>query len=177
VTATEPALTAPSLSFLPTLFREPRRPWLVLPIAYLLTISGSLLIASLIGLLIENAEQPDFKFLAGSGFTAVFVLAIATPLLETLILAATTSILLKFVKPSLAILLSSAGWAVAHSLQAPIWGLVIFWPFIIFTTLYVVWKKRSLAWGLFMPYAAHFLQNLLPSIGIGYPHLIPGIAS
>jgi hypothetical protein len=165
----------PALPFLPTILRQPRRPLLAIAVSYLLSIGGSLLIAAIVSLLAANAASPDFSWLAGSGFTALFVLAIATPLLETLILAATTSILLRFVRPAHAILLSSFGWALAHSYQAPVWGLVIWWPFIIFTTLYVVWKRRSLAWGLFMPYAVHLLQNLIPAIGIGYPQLVPAI--
>ena len=175
MTAASPARQSPDLAFLPALIREPRRAYFVIPVAYLLSITGSLLIAAVVSLLAADAASPDFAWLAGSGFTAIFVLAIATPLLETLILAATTSILLRFVRPGHAILLSSFGWALAHSLQAPIWGLVIFWPFIIFTTLYVVWKRRSLAWGLFMPYIVHLLQNLIPAIGIGYPDLVPAI--
>lgn len=102
----------------------------------------------------------------------VVSLSILSPLVETLILAGTTSLLLRWMAPKSAVLLSSFGWALAHSYQAPIWGLVIWWPFIIFTTLYVVWKQRSLAWGLLMPFAVHALQNLLPAIAIGYPDLI-----
>ena len=161
------------LSWLPAILRRPQRPWLVIPTAYLLSIVGSLAIAALIGLVLTATKGPDFSWLRGSGFTAVFVLSIATPVVETLLLAGTTSILLHFVRPSHAILLSSLGWAVAHSYQAPVWGLVIWWPFLIFTTLYVVWKQRSLMWGLLMPYAVHLLQNLLPAIALGYPGLVP----
>ena len=160
-----------TLSWLPAIIREPRRPWLAIILGYLMSIAGSLAIAAAISLLAAEARGPDFGWLSGSGFTAVLILSIITPLFETLILAGITSILLRFVRPTYAILLSSFGWAIAHSLQAPIWGLVIWWPFLIFTTLYVVWKQRSLAWGIFIPYAVHLLQNLLPAIAIGYPGL------
>jgi hypothetical protein len=101
-------------------------------------------------------------------------LAVATPLVETLILAATSSLLLRFLRAEYAIILSSLGWGIAHSYQAPIWGLVIFWPFLIFTTLYVVWKQRSVMAGILMAWAAHFLHNLLSSVAIAFPGVLPG---
>lgn len=169
----EPAKPSLDLQFLPAAVREPRRPVVTILIAWLLSIGGSLLIASLLSLVLTDAKAPDFGELKGGGFFAIFILVIATPLLETLILAATSTILLRFVPPPWAILLSALGWALAHSYQAPVWGLVICWPFIIFTTLYVVWKQRSLWWGILMPWVVHALQNLFPAIAIGYPGLIP----
>jgi hypothetical protein len=168
VTSAEPARLSPALSFLPRPLREPRRPWLAILTGYLLSITGSLALAGLISLVTTEAQGPNFGWLKGSGIIAILVLAILSPLLETLILVATTGIMLRFVRPAYAILLSSLGWAIAHSYQAPIWGLVIWWPFIIFTTLFVVWKQRSLAWGIAMPFIVHMLQNLLPAIMIGY---------
>jgi hypothetical protein len=161
------------LKFLPAPLREPRRAWLVLPLCLVLTLAGAAAIASVLNLLLPKLDQPDFSAFVGKRFLAVFALAVATPLVETLILAATCSILLRFVRAELAILISSFGWAIAHSYQAPVWGLVIFWPFIIFSTLYVVWKQRSLTLGILMPFAAHFLHNLYPSILIGFPGLLP----
>jgi hypothetical protein len=152
---------------------SPRRPLLTIFIAYLLSIAGSLLLATIIGSIVPDAETPNFGWLMGRGLFTIAVLSGIVPLIETLILAATTSLLLLFVRPTHAILLSSLGWAIAHSYQAPIWGLVIFWPFIIFTTLYVVWKQRSIVWGVFMAFAVHALQNLIPAIMIGYPGLLP----
>ena len=168
-----PVRQASDLSFLPALVREPRRPLPTILICWLLAIGGALLIATLVRTIVADAESPDFGWLIGKGFFTIFILAIATPLIETLILAVTTSILLRFVKPQFAILISSLGWALAHSSDTPVWGLVIFWPFIIFTTLYVVWKQRSLAWGIAMPWAVHAMQNLFPAIAIAYPGLLP----
>jgi hypothetical protein len=145
----------------------------VLPLCLLMTLAGAAAIAAVLALLFPRGEQPDFGIFVGKGLMAVFALAVATPFVETLILAATCSLLLRFVRPELAVLVSSFGWAVAHSFQAPVWGLVIFWPFVIFSTLYVVWKQRSLLWGISMPFAAHFLHNLYPSLLIGFPGLMP----
>ena len=163
------------LRFLPAPVREPRRVWLVLPLCVMLTFLGAAAIAALLNLALPKLDQPDFAAFLGKGYFTVVAVAIVTPLVETLILAVTCSILLRFLRPEMAILISAFGWAIAHSYQAPIWGLVIFWPFIVFSTLYVVWKQRSLTLGILMPWAAHFLHNLYPSILLGFPGLVPSI--
>jgi uncharacterized protein (DUF983 family) len=63
-----------------------------------------------------------------------------------------------------AILISAAAWGAAHSLAAPAWGLVIWWPFLIFSTLFVVWRERGFLAGASVAAAAHALQNLGPAI-------------
>ena len=176
-TAQQPArlLDDSFLKFLPAPLREPRRAWLVLPICWLLSIAGAAAVASILSLLLPKLEEPDFSFFVGKGWFTVLAIAVATPLVETLILAGTSSVLLRFVRPEYAIILSSLGWGIAHSYQAPIWGLVIFWPFIIFTTLYVVWKQKSVMAGILMAWAAHFLHNVLSSVAIGFPGLLPAL--
>ena len=152
---------------------EPERPALTILIAFALSLGGSLALAALIGALLPEAQAPDFSWYLGKGMFTVVVLALITPAIETLILAGIASTLLRWMRPVHAVLLSSLGWALAHSTSAPIWGLVIWWPFLIFATLYLVWKKRSLWWGLFIPFAIHALQNLPMAVAIGYPGLLP----
>jgi hypothetical protein len=79
-------------------------------------------------------------------------------------MAGVLAVLLRFLSPTAAVVASSAGWAVAHSLAAPAWGLVIWWPFLIFSILYVTWRQRSLAAALAVPAMVHGLQNLLPAL-------------
>jgi hypothetical protein len=74
------------------------------------------------------------------------------------------ALLLRFVPPTAAVLLSALAWGIAHSVAAPAWGLVIWWPFVVFSTLFVTWRQRSLALALVVPACAHALQNLLPSL-------------
>jgi hypothetical protein len=62
------------------------------------------------------------------------------------------------------VIASAAAWGVLHSIAAPVWGLVIWWPFLIFSTLFVVWRGRSLALAFVVPMLAHGLQNLLPAL-------------
>ena len=70
-----------------------------------------------------------------SGATALFLLVVFAPVVETLIMGGVLLILLRLVSPAVAVILSSLGWGIAHSMGAPTWGLVIWWPFLIFSTL------------------------------------------
>ena len=102
------------------------------------------------------------------GLGALLLLVVFAPVLETLIMAGFLSLLLRFMPPAAAILVSAAGWGIAHSLQALGWGLVIWWPFLIFSTLYVVWRQRGFWVGVGVAAATHALQNLGPGLVVAY---------
>ena len=68
----------------------------------------------------------------------------------------------------MAVAVSAAGWGIAHSLQAPAWGLVIWWPFLIFSTLYLAWRPRGVAIALAVAATAHGLHNLLPALTVAF---------
>jgi hypothetical protein len=159
------ALTSPPLSFLPRPIREPRRPAVALTVALLTTFIPSIAIAGVIGLFAPDAAQPQFDV---DGAKAIFLLAVFAPVLETLIMGAVLLILLRVASPAVAVLLSALGWGIAHSLATPIWGLVIWWPFLIFSTLFVVWRQRSLAAAFAMPMIAHGLHNLPSALLLVY---------
>ena len=118
---------------MPAPLREPRRAWLAILIGWALSIVGSLALAALSRTFAPDLPTPEFPM---KGPTAFFLLVVFAPLLETLIMAGFLSLFLRFLPPAAAILLSAAGWGVAHSLEAVGWGLVIWWPFLIFSTLY-----------------------------------------
>ena len=99
---------------------------------------------------------------------ALFLLVAFAPLLETLIMAGFLALFLRFLPPAGAILLSAAGWGVAHSLEALGWGLVIWWPFLIFSTLFVVWRQRGFWAGFGVAAATHALQNLGPALKVAF---------
>ena len=62
------------------------------------------------------------------------------------------------------VVLSAIGWAIAHSLKAPTWGLVIWWPFLIFSTLYVTWRGQGRVLAIGIVFAVHALNNLGPAL-------------
>ncbi len=63
-----------------------------------------------------------------------------------------------------AVLLSSVGAGIVHSLVAAPWGLVIWWPFLIFSIVFLTWRKRSLGAAFALPMLIHGLQNLGPAL-------------
>ena len=85
-------------------------------------------------------------------------------MIETLIMGGVLLLLLKFMRPTYAVIASAIGWGMAHSFQAPIWGLIIWWPFLIFSTVFVTWRRRSLWLAFALPMVIHGLQNLGPAL-------------
>jgi len=149
------------LSILPPPLREPRRAWLAILAGFALSFTGSILLSALAQSLAPNLSQPDFPI---SGPIAFLLLTFFAPLVETLVMAGILSLLTRFVSPTLAVLFSALLWGIAHSLQAPVWGLIIWWPFLIFSTLYLVWRERGVWAGIGVAAATHALQNFIPAL-------------
>ena len=153
------------LRLLPAAVREPRRAWLAIPVGAALTLSGSLLLSWAASTIAPTLAKPDFPV---RGATAFGLLVLFAPLVETLIMAAVLRLLARFLSPTATVLSSAALWGVAHSLQAPVWGLVVWWPFVIFSTLYMVWRERSVLAAIGVAAATHALQNLVPGWTIAF---------
>jgi hypothetical protein len=130
-------------------------------VAWLTAFPASILFAILGAALFPDAAQPEFNV---SGPAAIFALVILSPVVETLIMGAVLLLLLLFLSPTLAIIISAIGWGVAHSVIVPIWGLVIWWPFLVFSTLFVTWSRRSVPAALVVASATHALQNFIPGL-------------
>jgi hypothetical protein len=154
---------APALPFLPRPLLEARRPLIAIPLGALTAFVPSIILSALVMWLLPQGEGPRF---AMDGVLALFALVVIAPIAETLIMGSVLLILLRLVGPTAAVVASSAAWAVAHSLAAPLWGLIIWWPFLIFSTLFVVWRRRSLAAAFAVPAAVHALHNLAPALAI-----------
>jgi hypothetical protein len=152
---------APHLPFLPRPLLQARRPLVAIGLGALTTIVPSLMLAALVQWLVPGGEGPEF---AMDGPIALFALVVFAPIVETLIMGTVLLVLLRLVGPTAAVLVSAAGWGVMHSLAAPIWGLIIWWPFLVFSTLFVVWRNRSLFAAFAVPAAVHALQNLGPGL-------------
>ena len=151
----------PPLSWLPRALLEPRNLYASIAVGWLMTFPVTIALAGLIHLVAPTAQPPEFLV---TGFLALFLLVIFSPVIETLLMAGALSLLLRFMPPRWAVLASAVGWGAAHSLAAPAWGLIIWWPFLIFSTLFVTWRQRSLSLALLVPMTVHALQNLPPAI-------------
>ena len=148
---------------LPDRLFVPGQPLSYIPVAWLLTFVPALALAALVTAAVGDAAQPDFPFGSWTVFLLVVVFA---PVTETLIMGGVLLVLRRFLPPAAAVLVSAAGWGVAHSLQAPAWGLVIWWPFLIFSTVFLVWRERSLLGAFALVSLLHALHNLLPALGL-----------
>jgi hypothetical protein len=126
-------------------------------LGWLLAFSVTILIAGVVQLVAPDAQNPEFAI---TGPMAVALLAVLSPIAETLIMGGVLLILLRFLPPTWAVVASAVGWGIAHSLAAPVWGLIIWWPFLVFSTLFVAWRERSLALAFVIPSIVHGLHNL-----------------
>jgi len=155
------------LRILPFPIREPRRAWLAILTGYTLSIVGSLILAFLVGKIAPDLAKPDFKGLTGP--VAILLLVVMSPFVETLIMGSVLIALQRYLAPAQSILCSALLWGVLHSLGAPSWGLAIWWPFLIFSTLFVVWRQRGFWIAVGVVTATHALQNLVPALAVaGY---------
>ena len=155
----------PPFRFLPQALLEPRRPLLAIAVGWAAAFFPSLLLSLMVRTALPQVGQPDFTIVSPYELALVIVFA---PVVETLVMAAVLALLLTFLKPGHAVLASAVGWGLAHSAIAPAWGLVIWWPFLVFSTLFVTWRKRSLLLALAIPAAVHGLQNSLPALLLFY---------
>jgi membrane protease YdiL (CAAX protease family) len=161
------------LRFLPAPLREPRRAWLAIPLAWLLSFAGSVALALIVSRIAPNARQVEIPPMPA--WAIILGFAIVSPIIESILMGLGLKLLLSRMPAGPAILVSALFWGVVHSLQVPVWGLAIWWPFLIFSTLFVVWRQRGFWIGVWVAAAAHFLQNLGPSLAIAYPNLLPSI--
>ena len=153
------------LSLFPKPLREPRRAWLAIPLGWLFCIVPSIALAYLVQAFAPQLNMPEFPI---KGHVAFVALAIISPIVETLILAAFITLFRFVFSPSMSVFLSAIGWGIAHSTQASAWGLVVWWPFLIMSMLYVVWRERGFWIAIMVPAAVHMLQNAGPAFQIAY---------
>ena len=160
-TAAREATWRPPISYLPRALLEPRRPLLALAIAWLLVFVPTLALGAAVSAVMPDTAFPTFP---NASWYVFLLLVVLGPLTETLIMGGVLVLLCRFVSPTVAVLISALGWGIAHSTAALGWGLVIWWPFTIFSTLFLIWRRRSTIAAIGMAATAHALQNLLPAV-------------
>ncbi|NJC06314.1 membrane protease YdiL (CAAX protease family) [Sphingomonas kaistensis] len=149
------------LAFLPKALFQPERPLRYVAIAWACAFFPSLLLSALASRLVPEAG-PEFPNVDPG--LLLFLLVVFAPVVETLIMGTVLLILERVAGFLPAVVISSLGWGIAHSLQATAWGLVIWWPFLIFSIVFLTWRRRSLAVAFGLPMLIHGLQNLGPAL-------------
>ncbi|MBA3511329.1 hypothetical protein [Sphingomonas sp.] len=149
------------VSFLPKALLEPRRPLLALAIAWATAFLPSLPLGAAVSALLPRDALPQFPQVDWYFFV---LLVVAAPLAETVLMGAALLLLRLFLSPTSAVVVSAVGWGILHSTAAPAWGLVIWWPFLVFSTVFLTWRGRSLLAAFGLAAATHALHNLLPAL-------------
>ncbi len=146
------------LRFLPDfLFRHDQSPLLYVLKTWPLALLPSFALSALVGLLAPaGTRAPDIPV---EGPVPLLLLIVVGPLLETLILAVMVLGLKRFVGTGPAVVISALLWAIGHSLAAPVWGLIVWWPFLIFSIALVTWRPRGIWVAIGLVTLIHGLQN------------------
>jgi hypothetical protein len=161
---TEPHLPAPArplhLRLLPSFIADTSQPKTAYVLkAWLLTLLPSMALAAAAAALFPDVQGPEF---GPPGLLLLFLLVVFAPVLETLIMLPPLLLLNRLFGPADAAILSALGWGIAHSLQAPAWGLIIWWPFFVFSSILLAWREKSLITGIMLVVLIHAMQNAVP---------------
>jgi len=90
-----------------------------------------------------------------------------SPVVETLLMGVILKALSFISRRRYVLAAMSCGvWAGLHSLCSPAWGLVVFWPFFVFSCSYLAWRRRSWRHAVCVTSLIHMLHNLLPGLAI-----------
>ncbi len=152
------------LPLLPTYLFRATRPVRYVLFTWLLSIAGSLALAAALSVAVPDAEQPQFL---GHPVLIAFGVLVFAPMVETALLALLLWPLDRVFGPRWAAVLAALAWGALHSSVTPVWGLVIWWPFLLFSVTILVWKREG-GWakGWALATAVHALQNLLPAVAL-----------
>jgi len=130
---------------------------------WLLTLLPSIALAALVTMGADSPPSPDF---GGTGPVVFLLLVLFAPVAETFIMVPPLLLLNRFVGPVVAVIGSAVGWGLLHSWAEPLWGLIVWWPFLVFSTVILVWRKKSLSTGMVLAIAIHALQNGVAGLGL-----------
>lgn len=131
------------------------------PRAALLTLVPAMLLGFLVGALIPDGA-PEF---GAEGWPLFIGVVFFSPVIETLMMGLVFWPIRR-VTPRLLnrAVLSAIVWALLHSAAAPAWGLVVLWPFFVFSLCFLSWEKRGTARALLVTGLVHATHNLVPGI-------------
>jgi len=147
-----------------SLFDNTQHPARYLTRALLVDLPVTLTIGVLV-YLVAPAHGPDFS--KQSLPALLFGLCVLSPVVETLMMTLLFFVLRLVVRRFTHLaMLSTFCWAGLHSLSAPVWGLAVFWPFLILSICYLTWEAKSRRHAIYLTALLHACHNLLPAIAI-----------
>ena len=149
--------------FLPAFLFDADQPWpLYVAKGWLLTLLPSLALGLLVSMVVQPGPGglPSFELPEWILFIGLVLFA---PSVETLLMLGPLLLLRRLFGAGPAVVGSSALWGGLHSLSAPAWGLVAWWPFFIFSAVLLFWRSHGRLWrGVGLVILIHALQNFVP---------------
>lgn len=136
--------------------------------ALLISLVPALVISTFFTLVFPWLEGPSFEDdIAQYPVILFLLLVLITPLLETLMMWPLINLISLLTKNIWVVaLISAVIWGILHSLQALIWGLVIFWSFFVFSISFQVWRKVSRSAAVYITAGIHAGQNLFSFVAL-----------
>lgn len=130
--------------------------------ATLLSLLPSLAVSALLALVLPASVYRQFESV---GWFDVFGVLVVSPWGETLLMLPIFWVLKRFVvKPTSLALGSAACWGMLHAIVTPTWGLVVAWPFFVFSVCFLAWQRRSRKLAIIVTSLIHTFHNLLPAV-------------
>lgn len=140
--------------------------WKYYPRLWALTFFPALAVGVVVHLACETRPSPMPDIPAIFEFA---LCAIAAPLIETLMMIPIFWLLKRFTRDFSVLALSSAAtWATLHSLDWAPWGLIVFWPFVVFSINYLVWERTSKLQAYARTALLHGLHNFIPACMVAF---------
>ena len=124
------------------------------------------LLFQLLGLDLFLGEDPLAPLRSMSKGMFLLQVVLFAPLAETLLMAPLLALLMRLWRRRRlpAALSSAAVWAILHSLSALVWGLCIFWTFLVFSIAWLAWRPRSFGHAFFVTAGIHALHNAVAGV-------------
>ena len=138
--------------------------WRYVLLAWPVVALPALVLAWLMSWLAPGLAGP--KLDGGPDWLLILGVVVISPLLETLLMIGPVALIAGRFGPVTAVVGSAALWGVAHSLLAARWGLVVWWPFLIFSIAYLTWRGRGRWRAVALVTAIHMLQNAAPVVAL-----------
>ncbi|MDB5694648.1 MAG: hypothetical protein JWN21_191 [Sphingomonas bacterium] len=154
-----------ALAFLPRfLFADTGPVWRYVLFAWPVVALPALALAWLASRLASGLAGPD---LGGGPQWMVFAgVVLFSPIVETLMMSGPVALIDRWRGPLVAVVGSALLWGVLHSLLAARWGLVVWWPFLIFSIAYLTWRPRGYWPAIGVAAAIHVLNNAAPILAL-----------
>jgi len=157
------------LRFLPRFLFLATRPLGYVFKAWLLILLPTLALAVAVTYLVGDPGQPPVRL--PEPMFILLVVGVA-PFLETLLMLPPLWLLNRYAGPGPAVIGSALLWAGAHSLAEPLWGLVVWWAFLVLSAALLTWWERGLVTTVLVVTAIHTLQNAVAAALAFAPRLL-----